>query len=56
MESPVVAVPATDGQAFDWGDAGIGAAIMLGFLLARNGRGRSGPAVQEVTRRRVSLA
>jgi hypothetical protein len=33
VESPVVAVPATDGQAFNWGDAGIGAAIMFGFLL-----------------------
>jgi hypothetical protein len=33
VENPVVAVPATDGQAFNWGDAGIGAAIMLGFLL-----------------------
>jgi hypothetical protein len=33
VENPVVAVPATDGQAFNWGDAGIGAAIMLGLLL-----------------------
>ncbi len=33
VETPVVAVPATDGQAFNWGDAGIGAAIMFGFLL-----------------------
>jgi hypothetical protein len=37
VENPVVAVPATDGQAFDWGDAGIGAAIMLGFLLLAMG-------------------
>ena len=37
VENPVVAVPVTDGQAFNWGDAGIGAAIMLGFLLLAMG-------------------
>ena len=42
VESPVVAVPATDGQAFDWGDAGIGAAIMLGFLLLATGAAVAG--------------
>jgi hypothetical protein len=42
VESPVVAVPATDGQAFDWGDAGIGAAIMLGFLLLAAGAAAAG--------------
>jgi hypothetical protein len=42
VESPVVAVPATDGQAFDWGDAGIGAAIMLGFLLLATGVAAAG--------------
>ena len=33
VESPVVAT----GNSFDWGDAGIGAAIMLGFLLLAMG-------------------
>jgi len=33
VESPVVAT----GNGFDWGDAGIGAAIMLGFLLLATG-------------------
>jgi hypothetical protein len=42
VENPVVAVPATDGQAFDWGDAGIGAAIMLGFLLLATGAAAAG--------------
>jgi hypothetical protein len=42
VENPVVAVPATDGQAFDWGDAGIGAAIMLGFLLVAVGAAAAG--------------
>jgi hypothetical protein len=42
VESPVVAVPATDGQAFNWGDAGIGAAIMLGFLLLAMGAAAAG--------------
>ena len=37
VENPVVAVPVTDGQAFNWGDAGIGAAIMFGFLLLAMG-------------------
>jgi len=42
VENPVVAVPATDGRAFDWGDAGIGAAIMLGFLLLATGAAAAG--------------
>jgi len=42
VENPVVAVPATDGQAFDWSDAGIGAAIMLGFLLLATGAAAAG--------------
>ena len=42
VDSPVVAVTATDGNAFDWGDAGIGAAIMLGFLLLAMGAAAAG--------------
>jgi hypothetical protein len=42
VESPVVAVPATDCQAFNWGDAGIGAAIMFGFLLLALGAAAAG--------------
>jgi len=42
VENPVVAVPATDGQAFNWGDASIGAAIMLGFLLLALGAAAAG--------------
>jgi len=42
VENPVVAIPATDGQAFDWGDAGIGAAIMLGFLVLATGAAAAG--------------
>ncbi|HYM64233.1 MAG TPA: hypothetical protein VES61_06095 [Gaiellaceae bacterium] len=34
VENPVVA---TGGNSFDWSDAGIGAAIMLGFLLLATG-------------------
>jgi hypothetical protein len=37
VDSPVVALPATGGEGFDWGDAGVGAAIMLGFLLLATG-------------------
>lgn len=42
VENPVVAVPATSGQGFDWGDAGIGASIMLGFLLLATGAAAAG--------------
>ena len=37
VDNPVVVAPATGGHSFDWGDAGIGAAIMLGFLLLATG-------------------
>jgi hypothetical protein len=42
VENPVVATPATGGESFDWGDAGIGAAIMLGFLLLATGAATAG--------------
>lgn len=42
VENPVVAVPATGSQGFDWSDAGIGAAIMLGFLLLATGAAAAG--------------
>lgn len=42
VENPVVATPATGGQGFDWSDAGIGAAIMLGFLLLATGAAAAG--------------
>ena len=41
-DNPVVAAPATGGNVFDWGDAGIGAAIMLGFLLVAMGAAAAG--------------
>lgn len=41
-DSPVVAVPATGAEAFDWSDAGIGAAIMFGFLLLAAGAAAAG--------------